>query len=42
MNTEVVFDSLIALVVIMVVALQVQIIKINKRLGSLTAGTPKQ
>jgi len=42
MNIDTAFDLLVALLVIMVVALQVQIIKINKKLGGLGGGADKK
>ena len=41
MNTSTAFDLLTALLVIMVVALQIQIMKLNKKFASLSGGTPK-
>ena len=41
MSTDTVVDFLIALLVIMVVALQVQIIQLKKRLRDLPNGVPK-
>ena len=41
MNMTNAFDLLTALLVIMVVALQIQIIKLNKRISSLSGGNPK-
>jgi hypothetical protein len=41
MSTDTVVDFLIALLVIMVVALQVQIIQLEKRLRNLPNGLPK-
>jgi hypothetical protein len=41
MNMTTAFDLLTALLVIMVVALQVQIIKLNKKLASLSGGNPE-
>ena len=41
MSTDNVVDFLIALIVIMVVALQVQILQIKKRLRDMPGGAPK-
>jgi len=41
MSTDTVVDFLIALLVIMVVALQVQIVQLKKRLRDLPNGVPK-
>jgi hypothetical protein len=41
MSTDRIIDFLIALLVIMVVALQVQVIQINKRLRDIPGGAPK-
>jgi hypothetical protein len=41
MSMDTVVDLLIALLVIMVVALQVQIIQLKKRLNDLPGGAPK-
>ena len=41
MNTSTAFDLLTALLVIMVVALQIQIIKLNKKFSTLSGGNPK-
>ena len=41
MSTETVVDFLITFLVIMVVALQVQIIQLKKRLRDLPGGVPK-
>jgi hypothetical protein len=41
MSTDTAVDFVIAFLVIMVVALQVQIIKINKRLRDVPSGVPK-
>jgi hypothetical protein len=41
MSTDTAVDFLIAFLVIMVVALQVQIIQLNKKLRNLPGGVPK-
>jgi hypothetical protein len=41
MSTDTVVDFLIAFLVIMVVALQVQIVQLKKRLRDLSGGVPK-
>jgi len=41
MSTDSIVDFLIALIVIMVVALQVQILQLKKRLHGPSGGTPK-
>jgi hypothetical protein len=41
MSTDGIVDFLIALVVIMVVALQVQILQLKKRLRAMSGGVPK-
>ena len=41
MSTDSIVDFLIALIVIMVVALQVQILQLKKRLRGLSAAAPK-
>ena len=41
MSTDGIVDFLIALVVIMVVALQVQILQLKKRLRGMSGGAPK-
>jgi hypothetical protein len=42
MNTDTAVDFVVALLVIMVVALQVQVIKINKKIGDLSGGADKK
>jgi hypothetical protein len=41
MSTDSIVDFLIALVVIMVVALQVQILQLKKKLRDMSGGAPK-